>query len=92
MNVNVIDEIPPDIYCTSDTVVWALPDSCWGWANPIPATAYDNCALDSIWNNYTNRYSAYALYPVGTTTVTWYAVDLSGNSSSKLNSRIDYKQ
>jgi hypothetical protein len=43
------------------------------------ATASDNCGIASV--NYTN-YSSNYQYPVGTTTVTATATDLSGNASS----------
>jgi len=82
MTVTVIDDVPPVIICPNDTIVSALPDTCWAWIDLNSATAYDNCARDSIWNDYTNQYNAAAYYQVGVTTVTWFAVDLSGNSSS----------
>ncbi|MCK5840361.1 MAG: HYR domain-containing protein, partial [Bacteroidales bacterium] len=82
MTVTVLDDIPPVIICPDDAYGLALPDSCWGWVDVDPAVASDNCALDSIWNDYTGNYNADSLYPVGVTTVWWYAVDMSGNMDS----------
>uniref|UniRef100_UPI003562FA3F Ig-like domain-containing protein n=1 Tax=Fodinibius sp. TaxID=1872440 RepID=UPI003562FA3F len=79
--VTVIDDQPPDIVCPPDTTVFASPDSCWAFVDPGYATATDNCGVDSIWNSYTGGPVAAALYPVGTTIVTWWAVDIHGNTS-----------
>ncbi len=67
--VTVNDIQPPTIHCPADTV------TCNGQFNLVSATATDNCALSGIINN------APTVFPVGTTTVTWTATDVHGNTS-----------
>jgi len=82
MTITVFDTIPPVITCPSDVVFSTCPDSCWAFVTLPSATGSDNCAIDSIWNNYTSSNNGFAHYPVGVTEVTWYAVDVYGNIDS----------
>ena len=45
-------------------------------ASPVTA---DNCAFASVVNNITGTNNATAVYPVGTTTITWTVTDIHGN-------------
>ncbi|NBR88267.1 MAG: HYR domain-containing protein, partial [Proteobacteria bacterium] len=39
----------------------------------------DNCGVDFTLNDYTGTSDASGIYPVGTTTVTWFVSDVNGN-------------
>ncbi|MCK5839960.1 MAG: HYR domain-containing protein, partial [Bacteroidales bacterium] len=82
MIVTIDDTIPPVITCPADTIVYAMIDSCWAYVVLPPATATDNCEVDSVWNGYNLSGDASDLYEVGATDVWWYAVDIYGNTDS----------
>ncbi len=82
MIVTVEDTIAPVITCPADTIVYAMVDSCWANVVLPPATAIDNCEVDSVWNGYNLSGDASGLYEVGATDVWWYAVDIYGNIDS----------
>lgn len=44
-----------------------------------PFQVNDNCGVDSVWNSFNGTADASDIYPLGTTTVTWFAQDSSGN-------------
>lgn len=74
--VTVIDNQAPTITCLADILAYADNGLCE--ANNItlaPPTTSDNCGVASITND------ALLTYPVGTTTVTWTATDVHGNSA-----------
>jgi gliding motility-associated-like protein len=80
--VNVVDSIPPQITCPDDISQSADPGLCEAYVTvPLPEVL-ENCAIDSVWNDYTNTGNATAVYPVGETVVFWYVVDMSGNIDS----------
>ena len=71
------NEAPVWTICPQNITVNNDPGSCQtivGWNAPV---AVDNCALDSISSNYQPLDS----FPLGFTTVTYTAVDTSGNQS-----------
>ena len=70
------------ITCPNDTVVDNDSGECGAWVDVTPATATGSEPIDSIWNNITGQSSAYAWYPVGSTVITWYAVDILGAMDS----------
>ena len=88
--VTVIDSIPPTISCPGNISVSTSVNSCDTIVNGItPISTNDNCAIDSV--NYvlngatTNVGSTDAsgeIFNVGTTNVTYYIYDLSGNLDS----------
>ncbi|NCI48283.1 HYR domain-containing protein, partial [Sediminibacterium roseum] len=76
--ITVVDDLPPTITAPADVTVSAVNCgslSASGITLGTPATA-DNCGLSTITNN------APAVYPVGTTDVTWTATDKYGNVST----------
>lgn len=76
-NVTVIDNIDPSITCPADIIIDADAGACEATGLALgSASAFDNCTLASVTND------APTVFPVGTTIVTWTAVDDSGNSSS----------
>ena len=70
----------PVITCSSDIEQSVDLGSCNAYVVvPVPITS-DNCGINSVNNNFNGLADASGLYPVGTTTVTWTATDLSGNT------------
>jgi gliding motility-associated-like protein len=74
--VTVADIDPPVFTCPNDTTVTASPGLC-----EAPVTLQDPIAVNDC-NGYTLSNDAPALFPVGTTVVTWTAIDGLGNTSS----------
>jgi hypothetical protein len=76
-NVTVVDNQVPTIACPAAVTVPADAGLCSASAVALgtPATA-DNCSIASTTNN------APAIFPLGTTIVTWTVVDGSGNSAT----------
>ncbi|OWY22348.1 HYR domain-containing protein [Sphingobacteriales bacterium UPWRP_1] len=80
--VAVADNLPPQLVCPSNVTSGNSPNTC-GANLIIPApSANDNCALLSVENNKNNTGNASGFYNPGTTTVTFTATDVNGNSSS----------
>jgi len=74
-NVTVIDLELPTISCGSDISIGTDLGDCYSsYSLPTPSNN-DNCTVASISND------APAVFPLGTTTVTWTVVDDSGNTS-----------
>ena len=75
--VTVIDTEPPTISCPTNVVVSTDAGTCQATnvALGVPATA-DNCRVASVTND------APAVFPKGTTPVTWTVTDTSGNTNS----------
>ncbi|MBK7337305.1 MAG: HYR domain-containing protein [Saprospirales bacterium] len=83
-HVLVADEEAPVLDCSNiDPLRDNDPGQCsyatqGGEFDPIPPT--DNCAVTQFYNDYNfNNTLAGAIFPVGVTTVTWYAIDAAGN-------------
>jgi hypothetical protein len=79
--VTVVDNTPP--------VVTPPPDvngSCSGTIDPGTATATDNCPGVTVSGVRGDALALNAPYPIGTTTITWTALDAHGNSGSATQS------
>ena len=90
-NVTVSDTVAPVIACasSSNTITKNTSSGSCGYIVPdtsLDVTATENCDLVSLKHNYsswTNPYSLKgAIFPIGTTTVVWTAIDAAGNSST----------
>ena len=80
--VTIIDDEPAVITCPADITISNLPNECSRLVFiDIPDTT-DNCEIVSLTNDYTGTANATAFYFVGTTVVTWTAVDCGGNIST----------
>ena len=78
-DVTVNDVENPVITCPIDVTVSADAGNCDAAASGVTlgmATATDNCTIASITND------APAVYPLGTTNVTWTATDVAGNTQT----------
>ncbi|NNK81084.1 MAG: HYR domain-containing protein, partial [Flavobacteriales bacterium] len=81
-SIEIVDQEAPSLTCPNDTLVIIAPPSTSEFINiPLPLVS-DNCSLDSYSNDFTGIEDASAIYNIGTTVVTWMAIDDSGNSSS----------
>jgi len=80
-NQNVIvddNTIPVISGCLSSITVNASPGQWGSQVNWTPPTASDNCAIDTLISNYNPG----AFFTVGTTTVTYTASDVNGNTAT----------
>lgn len=77
LTVSVVkDTIPPAIVAPAAITAHPLPGASTAAVNIGNATATDNAGIASITHN------APDVFPVGATTITWTATDLSGNTST----------
>jgi hypothetical protein len=78
--VSVLDTTPPVIACPANMIVAEAPHDSGGAAVTFPLpTVSDNCdTAPQLISSPTNG----SVFPVGTNTVTWTAIDGSGNSNS----------
>jgi hypothetical protein len=83
-DVEVEDNIPPDISCASSVSQQVQnPGDSSVFVNVPLASATDNCGLNSIENNYNSGGAdASDVFDLGTTTVIYSATDASGNSAN----------
>lgn len=76
------DEIPTFDNCPTAPVEFDNdPSLCGAFITPVALTASDNCDIFGILNDYTLSTNPTSFYPVGTTTVTFTASDVNGNTS-----------
>jgi len=81
MQVTVTDGEAPVLTCPGDITQDNDPGSCQAHITvPLP-DASDNCGIQSLVNDYNGLPDATDDYPAGTTTVTWTATDLNGNTT-----------
>ncbi|MBN1819721.1 MAG: gliding motility-associated C-terminal domain-containing protein, partial [Prolixibacteraceae bacterium] len=79
--VEVVDTIAPVINCTENIVAEVTDGECEiNVMVPLPDIS-DNCAIESVINDFNQTDNANGIYPVGTTTVTWTVTDIHGNVS-----------
>lgn len=77
--VTVADSLAPTIInCPTDTTVSVIPSNCSALVFWTAPTGADNCNLTSLTPNTTSG----STFPVGTTTVTYTALDQSSNSTT----------
>ncbi|APG59408.1 HYR domain-containing protein [Christiangramia salexigens] len=83
-----IDDIEDPIITASAITANAASDSC-GATIPMPsASATDNCEIKDLTGIRSDGQPLNAPYPVGVTTITWTAEDLSGNEASEVTQTI----
>lgn len=81
LDVTVTDDEAPVITCPNDITTVSGWGECETYIQVPAMDAIDNCAVDSIYNDFNNTEDASGLFPLGTTILTWTAVDVNGNSS-----------
>ena len=78
--VKVTDNEPPVITCPANVTISNSPGLCTSGAFSHAATATDNCGVKSI--TQIVGLPSGSLYPVGTSTVTYQAIDFTKNSAT----------
>ncbi|MEY3198815.1 MAG: hypothetical protein RJA13_773 [Bacteroidota bacterium] len=74
--INVVDDVDPVITSAANMIVNA-DSNCEASSVVLTSpTVTDNCTIDTVYND------APSIYPIGNTTITWTAIDVSGNSST----------
>jgi gliding motility-associated-like protein len=80
--VQVIDNENPVVTCPADMVVESDETGCSALVSVSSPAVADNCAVAGMVNDYTGTDDASAVYPVGSTLVTWTLTDVHGNTST----------
>ncbi len=82
-DVTVTDEEDPTINCPSDVIANTDPGQCNATITIPLAVPMDNCSIVSITNDYNSGGAdASDTYPIGTTTVTYTAIDSAGRTAT----------
>lgn len=81
MLVHIEDNDPPIINCPNDTIVYIHPDSNFVYVEIPQAEVFDNCEVDSYWNDYTLTNDASGVYHRGETVVIWTVTDVFENEN-----------
>ena len=76
--VTVVDNIDPVLSCPPNMVVYGAADSTLTSVSWTAATATDNCTIDTVYSDV----QIGAFLPLGSTTVTYVAIDGSGNTDT----------
>ena len=80
--VTVLDAEAPSINCSGPINANTDPGLCEANISiPVP-TISDNCAIDTVFNDFTNGLNASGTYPLGTTTVNYTIIDVNGNQNT----------
>src|SRR5690606_22637768 len=82
VQVFVLDTILPSISCIADIVVSHDFGQCGAVVNYFEPMANDNCGVDTVYQSDGSGILSGDLFPVGTTTVQFTAVDANGNTDS----------
>jgi hypothetical protein len=80
-SVIVTDNTPPVVTPPANITTTADVNSCSADVDPGEATATDNCSVQSVVGTRIDNQPLDAPYPVGTTTITWTATDVNGNTA-----------
>lgn len=82
--VTVIDDTPPTIAAPADITVSSDAGACSATVQPALATASDNCAVAEISGVRSDGKALAEPYAIGSTIITWTAVDSSGNQATAM--------
>jgi uncharacterized protein (TIGR02145 family) len=80
--VTVTDNQIPSITCAADQSKTADAGLCNTYVTVTGPTTSDNCAVNTVLNNYNGTSNASGTYPVGVTNVVWTVTDTHGNSNT----------
>lgn len=85
-NLTVTDNTSPTIATVVSVTQSNDPGVCGAYVKVPTPLATDNVGLRSFTNDYTKGSTAVAYYPVGTTIITWTAIDMNGNATTATQS------
>jgi predicted nucleic acid-binding Zn ribbon protein len=80
--ITVNDNESPVVTCSPAIVQTTDPGVCEAYVLVSAPVVSDNCGIASITNDYTSSENGDAIYPQGTTFVTWVITDIHGNTST----------
>jgi HYR domain len=80
--VTVVDQTPPTVSCPGDKAAANDAGLCSATVDPGLPAATDACSAASVVGVRSDGQSLTGPYPVGTTMITWTAMDSSGNQAS----------
>jgi len=87
--ITVTDDEEPVIICPENILQTADAEICGAAVTVINPTATDNCSTSFTFNGVrSDALALSAVYPVGTTTITWTATDASLNTSASCSQTI----
>jgi hypothetical protein len=78
--VTVVDNQAPVVVCTSDIVLETVAGSCGRVVEYSTPLVVDNCSVISMTQSDASGYTSGDIFPVGTTVISYTAVDGSGNT------------
>ncbi|MDG1262664.1 MAG: HYR domain-containing protein, partial [Flavobacteriales bacterium] len=78
-DITITDDELPTIDCADAQTQTADLGNCDAAVTVTSPDVNDNCGVASVINDYTGTDNASAVYPVGTTTITWTVTDNAGN-------------
>jgi hypothetical protein len=78
--VTVVDNQAPVVVCTSDIVLETVAGSCGRVVSYSTPLVVDNCSVISMTQTDATGYTSGDIFPVGTTVISYTAVDGSGNT------------
>ena len=82
-SITVTDDQLPAITCGGDISETIISSADCDHMITVPTpNSSDNCAVESVVNDFNGLDDASAVYPFGTTTVVWTATDVNGNQST----------
>ncbi|HEX8719884.1 MAG TPA: Ig-like domain-containing protein [Pyrinomonadaceae bacterium] len=81
-NVTVVDDTKPTVTAPPNKTAANDYGSCSASVDPGTATANDNCGVQSVAGTRSDNQDLNDPYPVGTTTITWTATDIHGNTAT----------
>jgi len=80
--INILDNQAPTIACGSDTTIFIQDCEEVVTLDLLPTEAIDNCESIILVNDYTNSEVSILTFTMGTTAVTWSAIDISNNTAT----------
>ncbi len=80
--ITVVDNIPPAVSCPASIIRNTDSGVCTAVTLIAPATATDNCGMQSLVNSFNGTGNATGTYNLGVTTVVFTATDIYGNTAT----------
>lgn len=80
--IQVDDSVSPQIFCPDDLNSLTEENLCSSYLEIDMPVIIDNCALESVSNDYNGTNNASGDYPLGQTTIIWTVEDTSGNTAN----------
>ena len=89
--ITITDDEKPVIFASSDIATSNDVATCGASVDIVPATATDNCAVGEPTGTRLDGQPLTALYPIGTTTISWTVTDSNGNEANPVLQTVTIK-